>query len=240
MKITCDHCGTLADTNKDKVCPNCGAPLGETKDYKEFKEYRKKNRDYDLREREADIHSKEMANEMIEESRKSFGVIGIFAIGFIGLAVVIMLFIIGKGVIGHFADNEIEGNTNSFLNAEGHFDLSCDSVKIADTNVFSAIEKTDEDAALYCFNIVFKNLDGKMYNLTDITITYTDSNGNEDVVAKKPITANIHDTLTNVANQKVTYTGYITYEIPNYVNDVNIVFGKTKIVVKDFRSLMDK
>ena len=227
MKITCDHCGSLVDTDKDKCCPSCGAPLGETKDYKEYKDYRKKNRDYDLRERDADIHTKEIANQMLETGMKTHKGISIFVIGFIILVFGIMIFMIGKGIF-----------SQSGYYSKSQYEISCDSLKVADENVFSKFENKSEDVVYYSFHIVFKNTDGKWRSLTNINVTYTDENGNTDVVAKKPAFSNMNDSLESFAKDKVTYTGYLTFEIPNYVKDVKIVFEDATYNLKNFRSLI--
>ena len=67
MKITCEHCGTVIDTEKDKKCPSCHAPYSDNKEYKEVKDYKKKDKDYDFREREADIRKKEITNSIMEK-----------------------------------------------------------------------------------------------------------------------------------------------------------------------------
>ena len=65
--ITCDHCGTAIDVEKSKRCPNCGASYANNKDYKEYKNHNSKSKEYDLREREANIKQKEIENDMLEK-----------------------------------------------------------------------------------------------------------------------------------------------------------------------------
>ena len=68
MKITCEHCGALIDTDKDKKCTNCGAPFRANKDYKNVRDYHDKNSNLDIREREADIQTKELQNKILEKT----------------------------------------------------------------------------------------------------------------------------------------------------------------------------
>lgn len=221
MKIACEHCGTLVDTNKDKVCPNCGASISGTKDYKEYKEYKKKNMDYDLREREANIHSKEMANKMVENGMKAGKGIGIFVVFFFILTFGIIFTIIGKGFFSHFGG--------------GKYEISCDEVKLAEETIFDDFEKKNDGSNYYSFHIIFKNLDGEWYNMNDINVTYTDNNGNEGVIAKKHTFGISENSLNGFAKEKLTYSGYLTYEIPDYVKDVDIVFKDSKYSMKDFK-----
>lgn len=65
--ITCEHCGTTIDVEKNKRCPNCGASYARNKDYQEYKEMNKKEKEYDFREREANIKQKEITNDILEK-----------------------------------------------------------------------------------------------------------------------------------------------------------------------------
>ena len=65
--ITCENCGTAIDIEKNKRCPNCGASYARNKDYHEYKNNLKKDKEYDFREREADIKAKELANKVLEK-----------------------------------------------------------------------------------------------------------------------------------------------------------------------------
>ena len=65
--ITCENCGTAIDIEKNKRCPNCGASYARNKDYNELKNINKKDKEYDFREREADIKAKELANKLLEK-----------------------------------------------------------------------------------------------------------------------------------------------------------------------------
>ena len=72
MKIICEHCGTNIDLDKDKVCPNCKAPYSRNKDYKEYKERLKKEKDTDLRSKELDNELKEKTKDIMDTSLKTF------------------------------------------------------------------------------------------------------------------------------------------------------------------------
>lgn len=99
MKISCEHCGAVIDTDKDKKCTICGAPYSTNKEYKDVRDNRKKSTDYDFREREANIRTKELGNQIIEKTLnaqkgiKSFQTI--FIIIFI-MAIVFIIFIASK------------------------------------------------------------------------------------------------------------------------------------------------
>lgn len=99
MKISCEHCGAVIDTDKDKKCTNCGAPYSSNKEYRDVRDNRKKNTDYDFREREADIRTKELSNQIIEKTlnaQKAFKIFPIiFLIVFI-IAIVIIISVMSK------------------------------------------------------------------------------------------------------------------------------------------------
>ena len=108
MMITCEHCGTAVDVEKEKRCPNCGASYARNKDYKEYKSNMNKSKEYDFREREADIKTKEITNDILEKqtnmvnshfdfTKKSFSILlVIFAIIFI--AALIFIFLVSKNI----------------------------------------------------------------------------------------------------------------------------------------------
>lgn len=94
MKITCEHCGAVIDTENDKKCTNCGAPYSSNKEYKDVRENRKRNSDYDFREREADIKTKELSNEIIEKTLKAHNSFKIFPFIFAIIFIMAFAFII--------------------------------------------------------------------------------------------------------------------------------------------------
>jgi len=100
--ITCEHCGTAIDIEKNKRCPSCGASYARNKDYTEYKNNAKKEKEYDFREREADIKAKEITNDILEKqtnmvsnhfdfTKKTFSVLlVIFAIIFVASLIFII------------------------------------------------------------------------------------------------------------------------------------------------------
>ena len=106
--ITCDHCGTAIDVEKNKRCPSCGASYAKNKDYVEYKNELKKDKEITNREREADIKTKEITNDILEKqtnmvnnnfdfTKKTFSVIlVIFVIIFI--AALVFIFLVSKNM----------------------------------------------------------------------------------------------------------------------------------------------
>ena len=101
--ITCENCGTAIDIEKNKRCPNCGASYARNKDYNELKNINKKDKEYDFREREADIKAKELANkilekqtDMVETQKKTTSVTSIVAIIIIIIILIIMGFMLRR------------------------------------------------------------------------------------------------------------------------------------------------
>ncbi|MBQ6285757.1 MAG: hypothetical protein IJK67_05605 [Bacilli bacterium] len=106
MKITCEHCGSLIDTAKDKKCSNCGAPYSNNSEYKSKKEL-------EARQKEAELKTRQIGNEMAEnvlDTFKNFGKIRL---------VIIFISLVLFAVIAFFAINtfketktNIENSTN--------------------------------------------------------------------------------------------------------------------------------
>ena len=260
MKITCDHCGCVIDTEKDKKCPNCGAPFSKNKEYEGVKNIKKKQTDYDFREREADIHSKELQNQIVENtlngmnkaSKFSKVIVFIVLLVFIGIFVTIILrFNSLKTVETNKPDNstnilDILNNNDkkeenvtinyneNYSNEE--FEIKCDNISNYEYDYFEKEERRG-NYNYYNFHIIFKNKTDSWKVLNTINLTYIDENGNEDIVAKvhSPNSKEAANTLDFFAKDIVTYSGNMTYEIPKYVKDVKLKYQNVTITIDNFK-----
>ena len=237
MKITCEHCGCGIDVDKDDKCPNCGAPYSDNKELKELKEYHRKNKEYNLKEREMNIRTKEMATNMIENTFKGqkVGLI-IFAIIFIA-ALISMVTIFTKQIGKDIDSNKsYNGVYNEFVGGKS-FEIKCDGIEKVETSdsLFGSLTKPKENYSFYKFHILVKNKSDDWINLNDINLTYIDENGNEDIMAKRANTFITDDILNYFATDKMTYSGYVVYEIPDYVENVNIKLDNTVINIDNFK-----
>ena len=54
MKVTCEYCESVVDAEKNDTCPNCGAPLADSRKAKEaeLREAQKKKEAYEREVRE--------------------------------------------------------------------------------------------------------------------------------------------------------------------------------------------
>ena len=54
MKVTCEYCESVVDADKNDTCPNCGAPLADSRKAKEaeLREAQKKKEAYEREVRE--------------------------------------------------------------------------------------------------------------------------------------------------------------------------------------------
>ena len=54
MKVTCEYCESVVDADKNDTCPNCGAPLADSRKAKEaeLREAQKKKEAYEREARE--------------------------------------------------------------------------------------------------------------------------------------------------------------------------------------------
>lgn len=262
MHITCEHCGSLIDIKKDKTCPKCGAPYTKSAEYKEMKEYSKK-------EREVNIESKELVNKMIKNSMDNGKKVFYFAFGFI-LFVIVMVIIFSMNFSSKVEDVTNENGTNSELkdiieekikdkiNEDGtktnkeinvsfkelaksdNFEIKCSKVSEYKYDYFEKKEFKNSDLKVYNFEIVLKNKNDFYISSSDIKLTYTDKEGNENVVAKKH-NANVDESkkqLDLVINDNLTHKGNISFEIPKYVKDVKIVFKNVNISIDKFKNKM--
>ena len=254
MNITCEHCGCSIDIDKDKKCPNCGAPYADNREYKEVKEYNKKNKDYDLREREANIETKELANKLFERTMNGSKKVSVF-ISIIAIFIVTMVIIIAATTFMSFKDetsnadfiNDIREMTNSEKeevvvsfneNAKTDlFEIKCDKVSEYKYDFFEKKDFKDSEFKVYNFEIVFKNNKKRLTTLNNITLTYTDKDGNEDVIAKNH-NVNVDESKKSLdifADDTLTHKGNMAYEIPNYVKDVKIIFNNVTIKIDNFK-----
>ena len=263
MKITCEHCGCIIDTDKDKKCPNCGAPYSKSEEYKEVKDYHKKNKDYDLKEREEDIKTKELTNKVFQNALFGSKMIAIVA-SMIFLIIVIVFISIAfstkkstnsKNEINHQEQKEIidkiqdqmglkeqEKITVSFneLAETENYEIKCNKVSEYKYDYFEQKEYKKSDYKVYNFQIIFTNKKEIISTLNNIQLTYTDKEGNENIVAKK-VNANVDESknaLDFLAKDTLTHKGNMAYEIPKYVNDVKIVYDSVTIVIDNFKGKM--
>ena len=256
MKITCEHCGVQIDTSKDKKCPNCGAPYSKNKEYKEAKEFKKK-------EKEVSLHSKELGNEIIETTLKRFKFVKIYQMFFILVVFIIFVFIIVTAIRTHnqtiermnnfeitdydydIKDEEKEEKINVSFNENadtGKYEIKCDKVSNYEYDFYETEKYRGNEIEYYKFHIVFKNKNSIYRILRSIYLTYTDDNGNENVIATmhSPNTKESSTALQMVANKDVTYSGYIVYEIPKYVKDVTIKYENVSIQIDGFKDKISK
>lgn len=88
MKISCEHCGTQIDVEKDRNCPHCGAPYSRNKEYDEIKNYKKKKEDLN-------IESHELQNKIVETTLNNFNSVSkISKVVFIFSAIVFLIIFI--------------------------------------------------------------------------------------------------------------------------------------------------
>ena len=224
MKITCENCGTGIDTDKDKRCPNCGASYSNNKEYRELKDTSRKHTDYDFREREADIRTKELSNQMIEKTlnaQSKFKILPII-IGIIFIAIFIaaayQIFNVNKEINGNETSKDKTILVNFNENAvTDNFDMKCDGITNYKKDIFEEKEE-DKGIAYYNFHIVFNNKTDSWATLHDIALTYTDDKGNENISANRHSqnTEEMRTGLTSIATSKLSYSGNITFEIHSF------------------------
>ena len=105
MNITCEHCGSSIDTNKNKVCPNCKAPYKNNKMYKEHLEHQKKERNLNLESKSLDLEMK----KNITKGVKTVGTISLVTF-IVPIIIFIVIAIIALSMFFNFKndDNDVE------------------------------------------------------------------------------------------------------------------------------------
>lgn len=68
MKVTCEYCESVVDADKNDTCPNCGAPLADSRKAKEA-ELREAQKEKEAYEREAREKQRKLEQERIEAER---------------------------------------------------------------------------------------------------------------------------------------------------------------------------
>ena len=121
MKIRCDFCEHLIDTNKDSVCPNCGASFGGDKEVKKELDRIDKDKDLDIEERKVDIDSKRVRNEkeraLMENRKTGYNAVKWFLILLVGPPAVFAIFLFIIIVIGVVMGLKEEGIIDSSSNS---------------------------------------------------------------------------------------------------------------------------
>ena len=266
MNITCEHCGATIDIDKDKICPSCGAPYNKNKEYKEIKEYHKKKKEIDLKEKETNIESRQLANKMIDRTMNTSRKALLFIVAICAVLILFFIYIINKSLDRTNNGTKIEGSeqTNEkqqeiydkikeqmgFKQEENiivsfdekaetdNFTIKCNKISEYKYDYFEKKEYKNSDSKVYNFHIVFTNKNKKIYTLDDISLLYEDKDGN--VFAKK-VHANVDESkkeLSFFAENVGTYKGNVAFEIPKNVKNVHIIFQNVTIKIDKFKSKM--
>lgn len=103
MRLTCDFCGALIDTNKDNTCPNCGAAYSRDNELERELKREERDKDLNIEKQEVDLEAKKIQNEKQRMTIKNQEIgyksirtfLGILLAPFaIGLAITIVIIVI--------------------------------------------------------------------------------------------------------------------------------------------------
>lgn len=236
--INCEHCGSLIDTEKDIKCPNCGAPYKNNKQYKEYQEYKK-------RQREIELESKKLSNDIKSDIHKttSKAIPLVFIIVFsIIVFIIIVSFFIFKEIITQ--TSKVDNSYNNIINnypdeiLDDYYDIfnneDEDSYDIKVKKIVKYKEtKYTNNKTYYGFYIIFENKTNSWKTLNDIYLLYSDENG-KPVHAPRAIVST--DELDFFAKEVGVYEGYLYFDIPDNINDVTINYKNSNIVFNNFRN----
>jgi hypothetical protein len=238
MKITCEHCRGAIDIEHDKKCPTCGASYGNNQEFKKIKDIQDKRTEYEFRQKEAEIQGREISNELLRNSanigKKALiaPFIGIL-IFFVFVAIIIFMNVRRGNLLNEGLSGKVEVNFNETAETN-KYDIKVDEVvTVTEDKITTFFNQKDENSTYYGFHILFKNKTDSWNNLSEINCTYTD----DDIKLKRLFIMGT-DNMSGFAKEQLTYEGYIYCEVPNNVNDVNIKFENTKVIIKDFRELI--
>ena len=245
MQITCEHCGCAIDIEKDKTCPNCKAPYKNNKEYKHYKETMK---NFDMREREASIRTKEIANDLMDGTKKTASISFIvFIIIFISVVALIVTQVINQNKIRDEIFNSDFTNTDKTKEKEEEkdtpitisinetaemkkYNIICDEVREYKYAWHEKGEYRKAPTKYYAFHFVIKNKTEERLTTTNFKVSYKDDKGNEGILANKVTFPNDDEKplmLNSYVEGNYSISGYVFYEIPNYVKEVQIHYNDT-------------
>lgn len=204
MKITCEHCGAMIDTEYEKKCSNCGAPYSNNKEYKRKKELEEQ-------EREVKLRTHEIGNEIAEETLKKFKTASkispIFMIIVFAIAIFIF-FIIFKQIYNSFDRyNNIDNSNNSQQN--NNYDEFERLRIVGQLEMYSG--KKNGFQIKYLLDIIIKeNFKNTVHT---IKVTYNDNilSNNEDILD-----------LVNDIDEEKNYYVMFSYDSNKYIDNANI------------------
>lgn len=242
--INCEHCGSLINTDVDKKCPNCGAPYKNNKQYKEYLEYQKKQRELNL---ETQQLKNDITRDVHNTSKKAIPGMFIFVFVIFIISTVAFFFIF-YNAFGNMNDyqnnyedyqnnyeliNELQKDKENIVIMYNEYALT-DQYNIKVNKIIKYVEnKYEKNKTYYGFHIVFKNKTNTWKTLNDINLIYVNSDG-EETTAQKPIVS--ANKLDYFAKDIITYDGYLYFDIPNDVKDVTIYYDNIYIKIFDFKN----
>ena len=260
MHITCEHCGSTIDLDKDKVCPNCGAPYNNNKEFKSVKEYHKKNKEMNLKEREMmlenqkEVHeaAKKVATGVFAGSTISFiitAIFGVFFIAMIGLAIYSFNekkdYLSPSETINDESAEEVKEDVVVGFNElaqTNDFEIKCDRITNYKLVDYEKDNLKNTGLVVYNFQVLFTSKTDDWTYPSNIKLVYTDKAGNENISAKA------HDTFFNHqedANQiedsfhdTLSHKGNLAFELPKEANNVKLVYKNVTIKIDNFKSLI--
>ncbi len=201
MKITCEHCGALIDTDKDKKCSNCGAPYSDNKEYKTKKEF-------EAKEKEAMLNSRVIGNNIAETALKGFKRIGTFQIVMVCIFVLIFICAFVFIALKTFENNRIKSDLNN--------DNYNDNYKMIDTMMYNSdLEIFSGNKNGFSVNELLNNISNKMSKYSDHIITVNFQN------IKASGVDDITTIMQKISNDK-NYNVQFIYDTEGYITVVNI------------------
>lgn len=263
MNITCDHCGSSVNVDKHLRCPNCGAPYTNNSQYIELKRQKNRLNEINNNEKELDTHVKGFREKISKDAEIEKYVKIIYVLIFL-ICATPLLNIIYRGfknayltitdqkeIINNYTPNipNISNDEeNQIINVSfdenavtENYEIKIDKITNYNYDTFETEKYRGEDIDYYNFHVVFKNkTDTFLFIENYLSLTYTDTNGNEDVIAKKhnPNIKEYNSKIESTATTRGTYTGNITFEIPKQIKDVQINYKNVEISINNFKSLI--
>ena len=200
MKITCEHCGAMIDTDYEKKCSNCSAPYSNNKEYKRKKELEEK-------ERQAKLRTHEIGNEIAEETFKRFKRINHVSpiiITIVFAVTAFIFFLVFKQISGFDTGNSNSNNVNN--NYDNEFDKSAFNVPI---EMYGG-----EQNGFYVKSMIdYIILSNTKYKSHIILLNYNNNSGSssEEILGIK----------SKISNDKSYYILF-TYDSNGYINKIDI------------------
>ena len=232
MKIICEHCGSSINIDKDSKCPNCKAPYKNNKDYIKLKKIFEKEKDLDLKNKEANIELKNVVKDTLIHTNKFAIIVKVISAIIIFLSIGLIIYTtinMHKLNPSNINKKDNENPITVKFNEEAtssKYTIKCDDVKERNELMF---KDPKEGYTFYTFHILLENLDKEEIFIFDSEISCI-----VDGVVQNNVTwfDDIDSHINKVIEPNTKVQGNFTFEVPKDTKTFDLKYKNTTIHIK--------